>query len=126
LRTIKLREKNSPKWTKVQCQKRQNTRPPDSCCAQNCSLFLRMKTAVRKRRQTAKVPAGHTHQTAHNCSSLITQKIPEPNNCSTKTQCLKMSSTGNHQQNEDPRKSRRLQAAAAASRPLGPRTQERW
>jgi hypothetical protein len=53
LRIIKLREENSPKWTKVQCQNRQNT-TTNSCCAQNCSLLLRMKTAVRKRRTTTK------------------------------------------------------------------------
>jgi hypothetical protein len=28
LRIIKLREENNPKWIKVQCQNRQNTKPP--------------------------------------------------------------------------------------------------
>jgi hypothetical protein len=99
LRIIKLREEMSPKWTKVQCLKRQNTRPPNSCCAQYSSLLLRMKTVGHKRRQTAKVPAGTTHTLALHYSPrrsldlIMAAPRPKPSRCLAPTRSQRSNSS---------------------------------
>jgi hypothetical protein len=69
---IKLREENSPKWTKVQCQNRQNTRPPNPAAHRTVASFCAWKQQYAKGDQQQK-SASRPH---------------------TRTQSIKMSSTG--------------------------------
>jgi hypothetical protein len=77
LHIFKLREEKSPKWTKVQSPKGRTNRPINfllSTVPQPSAHEKQHET----RMQTAKVPAGSTHT-----SSLLTHKLPGPNNGST-------------------------------------------